>query len=320
MKVLSEAESEISSQVSDWLQAKEVEDDRNLARKGRRYSPKAVRCLIEDLRHEKALIDGDKGIGWKVPNQEFFISNAGLFGVINGFISLDEYQNEFNQGELLRDNMPEERDDLWEESELIFNSVEAAAKRVKELKNEYPSAKSVLFHGKWNGIPHPEHIIFMIRALAKIDRKYGVKEMIWMVGCDSNEYISDFAVPFLNTDWRMSLISYLPGMNVVFCPGDFTASQAGDMWSKHYERLQPDFVPVEVGDKWSSKKEDQARRVGAEVVEIREGIYAGDQRMERVSSSGILEGNIELESYRKRAQFLLNGIGLSWQRDWFGKG
>ena len=315
---LEEGEDYISREIADWLLAEKFEDEKVLSQNGLRYSPEAIRCLLNFLRPGYIYGNDEQMLDLRVPNEKFFVANAGVYGLINGFFSHEEYET-FNKGVFFRNNHPKDLDDIYRESNKVFSSVGEMAEKVKKMKENDSEVKSVLFHGKWNGIPHAGHILYMTRSLGKILAEYDVKQdkMVVMVACDSNQYITEVSYPFLDTDWRMSLMSYLPVIDMVCCSGDFSVEQAGKVWEENYQVLRPDFIPIEVRDKLSEEKIERATKFNIKPVLVERELYLDDKRENRMSMTGLLKEGMDYENFEKTNQKLLDMVGLNWQRDWF---
>jgi hypothetical protein len=319
IKTIEDGEHYISSDIAAWLQGQEFEDKRDLIQRGLRYSPESIRCLLFYMRIGY-IFEGDNAFYKRVPNDKLFVANADVYGVINGFYSHEEYKA-INQGGVLTDHFPKEYQDLDQKSDKIFSSAKEVANKIVEMKEKDPDVKSVLFHGKWNGVPHAGHMLYLNRSLDKIVHELGVNpnKVVAIVGCDGNRYIKETRHPFLDTDWRMSLMSYLPLVNMVFFPGDFTTKQAGKAWTDIYKIIKPDFVPIEAKDKYAENRFNRATISGSTPILVDDYINLDDKVENRISMSELLNGETNMENFKKTNQLLLNLTGLSWQRDWFEK-
>lgn len=322
---LSDGESIIFDQVLSWLKGYEAHDDLNPLKMGLRYSPKAVRSLIDLLSHDLVeMRDNLDGNIYSIPNRTFFAQNAGIFGLLNGFIDYEEY-SVLARGEKIKGNFPESGEEIWSGLHPKFNNyllptIDQAAIRIDRFKNSDPKIKSIFFHGKWNTIPHLGHTLFLRRSLEQIHDVYQVdyKDMITVVACDTNQNIKDSgSKPFLTTAWRMSLMSYLPVVGYVCCSRNFDYQYADQYWEYKYTLLKPDFVPVEKGDPLTDSKIARARKIGAKIVELGTNLTGTDSQV-RISSTGLVNGGIDNLNFETQYKDYLNEFGSNWRRDWFG--
>jgi hypothetical protein len=231
------------------LKGKEFsEDDYTALLAGQRISPKAVRTLIASL------------VNGSIEN--IALMNAGsqrersalAYGDLSDIISSEEYNAFFTNGEPITGNLVEREEELfigkdYEEriGSRVFGSVEDMAKEIAVFKETNPNKKIILLHGKWNGIPHAGYFWAMADIFSDkySGSYYNLKDLCYVIICDNNASMESFgASPFLNTAWRVSMMSYMPLVRFVAPVDTITPKTADDIYTRHYQTISPDCVNI----------------------------------------------------------------------------
>ena len=316
---------EINPAIIPWflreLMQESQEDDILLANRGLRYSPKAIRTLTFVLSSACEIPPDEKK--HKMPNPQQYVENLLIYAYSLGFISGLELWLE-QKGLPFIGNFSESPPSQWigrhpNSSTKILSSSETAAAELNTIRAEDPSAKVVLFHGKWN-VLHPGHMLFLQNSLLHISQQYEIpfSSLKALVVGERNAYIESVNVrPFLTTMWRLSLLSYLPNIFAVCPGGDITFQQASEYWTSTYRLLQPDFLPVEQGDPITPLKKDQTHSTNIEVVEV-PSFLSDSGSDNRISSTKLLkEGRISQDEFERQCAEFRKQIGNRWRRKWF---
>jgi hypothetical protein len=287
---------------------------------GFRHSPRAIRVLI--LMAISELFDAELH-KYEVPNQDQFATNLMIYGETLGFISSFE-RKMLELGIPYFLNLSKNRQDQYLKSHVnsnseILPSFEILTERLQAEKAKNSGIKTVLFHGKWN-VPHFGYMLWIKNSLAKISQQFEISPdlLLPILVAEKNNYImSAGKAPFLNTHWRLSLMSYLPNLKYLLPGGDIDITSAAEFWAKKYTEIKPDFIPVEEGDELTEKKSAAAIAAGVTPVNIKTAL-APDRPELRVSSSSLVtEGLMDQNSFVAQAQQFEKTIGKSWRKKWF---
>ncbi|MBN2016188.1 hypothetical protein JW766_05130 [Candidatus Dojkabacteria bacterium] len=293
--------------VVNWFEGQDSYiDDLSLLRLAGRYSPMAVRAIVlacaVGVHTEK---------GFFPPLSRQFSWNAAFYGYFNDFLTWEEFQI-LSVGKAIHGHLPKESQDLWAGPfgrripGRVVPTIEEAALMVQGIRRENPSKKVIFKHGKWNGIPHAGHMLALRNSISLInlDEEVDHDDMILVVSCDTNFAIREFGYrPFLDTVSRMSLISYLPWVDITCSSGDFPRGEPARLhWVHKYRTLRPDFVVLEIDDPLFDEKKARTEEIGGKViVDYRESVYGprglNDPTMERlhqneISSSNLVAGTV----------------------------
>lgn len=331
-------EAYVPDEVVAWLMGFENEiDDLSAVKLGFRFSPQAVRAMTLALANGIFTEEGYYG----PPNSQFR-QNVASYGYFNDFITKEDYEL-LAQGKGIRGNLPQEESDIWigPKARLISNSVYATidevALRVDEKRKENRNTKVVLFDGKWNGVPHPGYFFLFKDTVNELmlTEKVDPEDLVFVVACASDNYIRlAGGRPFLNTLWRISLMSYLPWVDYVCASGDSDIEDIHRHWIYKTQVLWPDYISVEENHPFRERKFVQAKAAGVRVLTHRRaGMYypikVGSPSLERIDGPEISSGHLSEGIVGRQTEFsysnpyahlfTVKGIRdqLYGKRDWF---
>jgi hypothetical protein len=92
------------------------------------------------------------------------------------------------------------------------------------------------------------------------------EDIIFLIAGETNDYMQWVGeAPFLNTAWRLSMMSYLP-FDVICSTGQYEPADVKVFWIEAYRRLRPDFLVVDPSDKSGEYKLGQAQEASIETV------------------------------------------------------
>lgn len=218
-------------------------------------------------------------------------------------------------------NISKSESDQWitdhPQSQTKMMPVNFLEEHIRRFKEYSPDQKVVLFHGKWN-VTHPEHMLFYQESLKKISREYDLEmeQLLPVCICENNSYIESAGkIPFMTTMWRASLMSYFPKLAVV-CPGEnIRIETAWQFYLDFYQRIKPDYIPVEEGDSLTPVKLQTIEEAGLRAVMIPPLI---NNISLRLSSSLIqTEGMISDKKFWLYQQQVMRLLDSSWRRKWW---
>jgi hypothetical protein len=223
----------------------EVDDDFNLLHLGVRVSPKAIRTLL--LMTSNGFND-EEGYHRHLSTQ--FQLNAISYGLFHDFL-LPEDIPVLSRGKTPREYFAQSERDIYvgPANHLLGNKVLGSVEEValdieRRRKYENPNLKVLLLHGKWNTIPHPGHIYAQSDLVQDVSLQHGVRheDMVTVAVADTNKEVAEAGSdPYLNTLWRVSLLSYSPYCDYVCPSGNFNRKQkeADRHWQHKYALLRP---------------------------------------------------------------------------------
>lgn len=240
---------------------------------GFRASPTAIRTLC--IATCNGFVDKRD---FHSPFSPQFRLNAAVYALFNDLISKPEF-SALSKGEAIEGNLVQEPEELFISpnhhtlGNKVFGCVEAVALDIEKRRVSHPNLKVVLFHGKWNTIPHPGHMFCLRDTIQEMELEYGVnpQDLVFVILCDTNQEIAATGqIPFLNTFWRTSMMSYWPYVDYACPSGDFPLADqnaADRHWLHKYAILRP--FAVNVAPDHSQKKIvlERIAKVGAIPVE-----------------------------------------------------
>lgn len=285
------------------------EDDYSNLLAGSRMSPKAVRTLIAAIWNgSDQLIDGTNQLS------DQFRWSALLYGYYCDMITPEEFEACL-QGNRIKGNFIESEADMFVDhpfdnaGNIVFGSIQQVHEYLQEERTVNPNLQVVLAHGKWNGIPHQGHIFCVSQLAAEINKRGYVidpQNLRIVVLAETNSLIKEFGSnPFLNTIWRVSLMSYVDEVDIIAPSGEYNARPevANAYWMEVYRLLWPNFVNVAPDHLHKANVYQRCREIGAETIElihkpgdlfpIGHQFYAP-----RASSTSLSTGNIEDPEFR----------------------
>jgi glycerol-3-phosphate cytidylyltransferase-like family protein len=253
-------------------------DDYRLLHHGLRISPEAIRTLCFAVCS-----------GFSDENGKHYVSSPHFrlitlaYALFNDFFCQSELPI-LSGGKAIRGNLTKKPSDLLTGptdhslGSKVFGCVESVALDIEKRKIAHPDLKVVLFHGKWNSIPHPGHIFCLRDAITEMAQEYQIDQqnLIVVVICDTNQGIMVAGqIPFLNTLWRTSLMSFLPYVDYACPSGEYphTDNDAADRhWLNVYSLLSPFAVNIAPDHFRKEVVYKRVRQVGAIPIEFpREG-------------------------------------------------
>jgi hypothetical protein len=305
-------EAYVPDEVVIWLQGLEnAVDDLSMIKLGFRFSPKAIRAATLALTNG---IYTEEGY-FPPPNPQFR-QNVAAYAYFNDFISSDEYAL-LARGKAIYGNMPATESDIWigPRGRLIGNSVhptiEEVAVAIDERREQNPAIKVVFFDGKWNGIPHPGYFFLFKETTAQLtwEEHIDPNNLIFVVSCAQDEYIRETeSTPFLNTLWRMSLMSYIPGIDYVCASGSYVTTKGQEHWVYKTQVLAPNYISIEDTHPFKERKILQAKAAGARILTHRRaGMYTpikvGSPELRRLPGPEISSQNLSEGVVGRRQEF-----------------
>lgn len=231
----------------------ELEDDLSLLKLGCRISPKGLRTTIFAAANGFYTEDG-----YHLPFDTFQTrTSALLYGYFCDLFSKPEF-DDLLHGKKLTENLASSPGDMVAGpvhqvlGSRVYPTLEEVALDIERRKKDNPELKTIFIHGRWNNVPHPGHIFSSREIYSSVSNFYNIPEnnLVIIVSCDNNSLIrASHTTPFLNTLWRVSMMSYIPWVDYVCPSGDFIGvSYNKDVdrhWAHKYQILKPDFVNVD---------------------------------------------------------------------------
>ena len=289
----------------NWMLEEPIPDDLSPLKESLRYSPEAIRTMI--ISYMTGIFHPDKGY---IGPKSFQASlNAGIYGLFNDLITHQELDT-LLQRKVLRTNVCNDEEDILiskhpQFHSRMFGTMEGAALDPKWIM---PGSCKVFFNGTWNGFPHAGHILYLSSTLDQIhlDHNIPYEKMVVMVACEQNQEIKFWGKdPFIDTIGRMSLMSYIPYVDLVAPSGSW--GEGGDPeahWAYKMGLVRPDFISIEKDDPYLERKVKRSEALGITVLRNwRHGAYTpqmhddGSVTLERVpgnvlSSTNLLQDNV----------------------------
>lgn len=311
-------------------------DDYRMLGLGCRMSPVGVRSFL------LAAIGGfHDEFGYHKPVSFGFRLNAILYAWFNDFVDDEEFQSLLHfKG--INGNLSHSDSDLligpyhYRLENKVCDTVDAVALDIEKRRKENGDLRVLLVHGKWNSIPHLGHLFCLRDVVQEAAAEYqcDARNLVLVVLSDTNRDINQTGtIPFINTFWRVSLMSYWPYVDYVCPSGEFPADRekADRHWLRIYQVLRPDMVNIASDNPNKERIYDRVRQVGARPVEFNRDaqwpvapglsgakMFAGAE----VSSRGLRKGSVDKSAFTRTVQHVLAikkiRDELYGPRDWFG--